>query len=400
MKNKILFISTLLPYPLNNGGKIKTYNTLKMLSEKYSIDLICYYENDEELKYINDIKDIVENVECIKGKITTNENKAYMCKLAFRSVFSMLPLTVLKFYDSKFKQLIDYRIKNNKYDIIYVDHLQISINLKKYKTYNTKYIIDEHNCEHLIMKRKFKEENNIFKKVFFNLEYLKLKKYEKDRLKKFDKIIVLSENDKKEIAELGIVEDSIEIIPIPFSEGFIKENLNLKKDRVNILFLGTMSWMPNYEGVLWFLKKVVPLLRSNKINFKLYIIGKGPSKEILDYDNKKDIEVLGFVEDIDKYIETCDCMVVPIFFGSGIRVKIIEAFAKKIPVISTTIGAEGLNIDNLKNILIADNENEFSKCIKDIQNPLLRCKLANNARITFENKYSFRAIKDKFLKSL
>ncbi|MDZ5254361.1 glycosyltransferase family 4 protein [Clostridium sp. LIBA-8841] len=400
MKKNILFISTLLPYPLNNGGKIKTYNTLKILSESYDIDLICYYENENELKYIENLKEVAKNIDVFKSKITTNDNKKYMCKLALKSLFTSLPLTVLKFFSGNFSQLIHKKIEENKYEKLYIDHLQISINIKNFNLKNLDYILDEHNCEYLIMKRKAKEEKNIFKKIFFGLEYLKLKNYEKNIGDKVNKIIALSENDKKELDNIGIKMNKIKVIPIAFSTDYIKENLNEKKECLNILFLGTMSWMPNYEGVLWFLKNVIPILREEKMNFKFYIVGKGASDEINQYDNGKDIEILGFVEDLNQYFDLCDCMIVPIFFGSGLRVKIIEAFAKKMPVISTTIGAEGLNIENKKNILIADSSKEFLSSLKDINNPKIREKLARNGRIVFENEYSFEAIKNKILKFL
>ncbi|MGU8583467.1 glycosyltransferase family 4 protein [Clostridium perfringens] len=400
MKKKILFISTLLPYPLDNGGKIKTYNTLKILSENYDIDLICYYENEKELKYIENLNKVVKNIDVFKSKITTNENKKYMCKLALKSLFTGLPLTVLKFSNQKFSQLINKKIEKNKYEKLYIDHLQISINIKKFNVKTLDYILDEHNCEYLIMKRKAKEEKNIFKKIFFEIEYLKLKHYEKKIGNKVDKIISLSETDKKELENIGVKENKIKVIPIAFSTDYIKENLEEKKECLNILFLGTMSWMPNYEGVLWFLKNVIPILRDEKINFKFYIVGKGANEEINYYNNGKDIIILGFVEDLNEYFNLCDCMIVPIFFGSGLRVKIIEAFAKKMPVISTTIGAEGLYVKNRKNILISDSSKEFFSALKDIYNPEVRKKLAENGRKVFENEYSFEAIKNKFLEFL
>lgn len=396
MKNKILFITTLLPFPLNNGGKIKTYNTIKMLSERYDIDLICYYENDTDLEYLKYVKQEVREVQLVKGKITTSENKLYMLKLAFKSLFSKLPVTVLKFFDKEFSSLIEKYMNSYEYEKVYVDHLQISINLKNVENNNIEYILDEHNCEYLIMKRKFNEEKNVVKKLFFCLEYLKLKKYEKNTLDKFDKIITLSNNDKYELMKLNISESKMKIIPIPFLDEYIKKNIKEYKTNLDILFVGTMSWMPNSEGILWFLENVVPKLRENKLNFKVYIIGKGANKSILSYNNESDIEILGFVQDINRYIEKCDCMIVPIFFGSGLRVKIIEAFAKKIPVISTTIGAEGLKICDNKNILIANTVDEFNEKIKCMYNPKTRYELANNARITFEEEYSFSSIKNKF----
>ena len=365
------------------------------VDEKYEIDLICYYEDDTELQYKENLYNIVSSIELVKGKITTKDNKLYMICLGIKSIFSKLPLTVLKFLSKEFKCKVNKKLCDVKYEKIYIDHLQIAININIKQ--NIEVILDEHNCEYIIMKRKFEEENNLIKKIVFGLEYIKLKQYEKKILKNVSKVIALSEQDKNQLVRLGCDTNKIEIIPIPFSDGYIKKDfISNNSEIINILFVGTMSWMPNEEGVLWFIKKVVPLLRNKNLKFKLYIVGKGAGKEICSYNNNVDIEVLGFVESIDNYIELCDCMIVPIFFGSGIRVKIIEAFSKKIPVISTTIGAEGLKAINNHNILIADNEYEFVECIKCMKNAELKNNLINNARKVFEKEYSYNSIKNKF----
>lgn len=400
MKEHILFVTTLLPYPLDNGGKIKTYNTLKILAEEYYIDLVCFYEEESEKENIGILNKLCTTVTCYKGKIITSNNKTYMCKLALKSIFSKLPLTIMKFQNRDFTNFINYKLANKKYKYIHIDHLQVAINVNRNNNKQTQIILDEHNCEYLIMKRKYFEESNILKKIFFGYEYLKLKNYEKSIINRSNKIITLSDKDKATLNELCGKSLPIEVIPIPIEATFSKKNVNSELEKVKLLFLGTMSWMPNYEGIVWFLNNVVNKMRKNDIPFELYIVGKNPGNDIVKYHNNKDIIVTGYVEDVDEYIERCDFVVVPIFFGSGLRVKILEALAKSIPVISTDIGAEGLQVTNNKDILLANNEEEFIDAINKLKKASMREYISTNGKNLFDEKYSFEAIKIRLLNLL
>lgn len=390
---KVLFITNLVPYPLDNGGKIKTYNMLKMISVDNEIDLCCFHENNMNNNCINELKKICKNVYSFEKKITTSTNHKYMIKLAIKSIFSFYPLTVLKFEDSRMKKLINDLRKKNNYDVIYIDHLQLSIYLKE--GFRELKILDEHNCESMIMKRTFLEEKNILKKIFLGLEYKKLNRFESKQLNKVDKIIVLSKEDRDTLLKISDTKkNKYSIIPIPIECNFYKKsNFIEDKNKVRIMFLGTLSWNPNREAILWFLKNVMPELDNR---YELYIVGKDPSKDVLDLSNKfKNVKITGYVNDVNEYIELCDIMIVPIFIGSGLRVKILEALGKGIPVISTNIGAEGIAVNNNKEIIFANNKDEFIKGLIKLEDDNYYLSIKKNGRSLYEKEYSFDAISSK-----
>lgn len=392
---KILFITNLIPYPLDNGGKIKTYNTLQMMKKENKIDLFSFYESDKEKKSLDFMKEQFDNVYAIKKPLTTNKNKKKMLLIAFKSLFRKYPFVLLKYIDKRMKKLLKENINVNKYDLIYIDHLQLGVYFNILKEAKCKIYLDEHNCESQILKRKMEEEKSFLKKVLINIEYKKLKQFENNMLKKVDKVIVLSNEDKKCLIEdLTINEEKFVIVPIPIKVDYTKDIGSKINDEIKIMFLGTLTWFPNAQGIEWFIDNVIPRLEKENIKYKLYIVGKDPSDALKNKSNKNDnIIVTGYVESIDKYIEKCDIMIVPIFIGSGMRVKILEGLGKNIPIITTKIGAEGINIENGKNILIADNEDDFVKNILKLKkNSELYNKLQVNGSKLFNELYSIESI--------
>ena len=229
---------------------------------------------------------------------------------------------------------------------------------------------------------------------------MRLKKFESKMLNEVDKVVVLSKEDEDTLISISNTSTEKYIrIPIPIEINHIKTNSLKSKNHYNILFLGTLSWFPNSQGIDWFIKKVVPLLDKESFEYTLYIVGKDPSDELKEISKMRDdIIVTGFVDDVNEYIDLCDFMVVPLFIGSGMRVKILEAMGKNIPVISTTIGCEGIEVEDKESILIANDELEFIESIKEISDIETYEKIRLNAKKLFEEKYSVTALEKLYSK--
>lgn len=402
---RILFLTNLLPYPLDNGGKIKTYSTLEALyNGGYDVDLLCFYEEKIlKIEWVENVKKYCRRVDCVQTKLTTNGNVIYMLGQAFLSLFSPLSFGLYKYKNKDMFDMLKNRISDNEYDIVYYDHLQLCV----YDTYikkmikKSKYILDEHNCEYTIMKRHYENSCNIIKKIFLRMEYKKLQKFESKMLKCVDKVFVLSKEDKIQLEKISKNKFNYDIIPIGIAEHKIKNIIGNNLKELKLLFLGTMTWEPNRNGLLWFMQNVIPELYNKKINFSLDVVGKNPSDEIMQLANKsKNINVAGYVESTEEYFEKCDVMIVPLFVGSGQRVKIIESFSRGFPVISTTVGAEGLSYVDDENIIIANTVAQFADKIVKIQDRDFYKKIAKNSRKTYEDKYSCESVQQKILKSI
>lgn len=382
---KILFITNLIPYPLDNGGKIKSYNTLVALSKKHNIDLLCFANSHDELKYINSLKDITNNIDVLVKTLVRSSSKSAFIKDYVSSLFTPWPYSIRKFYDKRFKEILINYINNNEYDFIYVDHLPMMVYYKYFEKIPT--LLDQHNVESLIFKRFVETETNLFKKILGSFEYRKLKKFEVESISISSQVICLSENDKHEFENLGTPSEKLSVIPIHIKLNKKYEPKSYYGGKFKLLFLGSMSWYPNQNGLKWFMENVWTSLDHSE--YQLYIVGNKPPAFIQSYNNGKDVFVTGYVEDVDEYIELCDVSIVPLFVGSGQRVKIIESFAKGIPVLSTSIGAEGLKWEDGKELFIADNAKQFVNILNSIKaNPVKVKELSINAMNTFDEYYA------------
>ncbi|MCI9571868.1 MAG: glycosyltransferase [Lachnospiraceae bacterium] len=397
---KILFLTNLLPYPLDNGGKIKTYTTLQGLSRAdYSVDLVCFTEDKMGINDVPiELSRMCNRVEQIFLRLTTAENKKYMMQTAMRSLFSKCSFGLYKYKSQEMVLKLKKLSESTRYDCIYYDHLQMCI----YKPYldalfpGCKTVLDEHNCETLIILRNAQNSSNIVKRLFLYLEAYKLRYFEARCLNTVDASIVLSQEDYRMLRGLCKNDFPHKVIPIGVQDRGIKQNMPIEKC-LNILFIGTLTWEPNNKGMQWFLREVVPLLDASGFQYSLYIVGKNPSRELKELIGVHDnIFLTGYVDSIDEYYDKCHCMVVPLFIGSGQRVKIIEAFSKGMPVVSTSIGAEGLRYSHGDNILIADNADEFVHNIVAISEEQ-RKKISVMGRQTYEEHYSPGAVQAKIL---
>ena len=395
---RILYIANLIPYPLDGGGKIFTFSTIQALSNSNDIDLLCFYEHEQVDVGENMLASYCNYIKALPIRVTTSENKSLMVKKAFKSLFSRYPLAVEKYASQEMYENIESLLTNNTYDCVFINLLAMCIyfdHIKKIKP-EIRVILYEQNCEAIIYKRLFEKEQRIIKKCFIGMEYKKLYRFEQETINKVDKVIVLSKEDRK---NLKIEQASV--IPIGVQpQKYRKKYDNGIHEKVKMLFVGTMTWAPNSEGIIWFLKNVMPMCGDIE-KYDLTIVGKNPSQEVRELANRySNVHVLGYVESLDAVYDNADVLVVPLLVGSGQRVKIIEAFAKAYPVISTSIGAEGLDYVDNETILIANSAEEFKTQIDKCFDHKLLKKIGLGGLKVFEKEYSTIIIGKKLEKAI
>jgi len=228
-------------------------------------------------------------------------------------------------------------------------------------------VIREHNVEYVIMERFYKTLRNPILKFLVKKQYEKLKNYEITILGKFGKILAITEVDKRRlIKENPSLANKIEVIPVGVDIDKFKffEKPFDKRENV-IVSIASMDWIPNQQGLIWFIEKVMPLLRNSIPDIKLYIIGKGMPTWFKKYEDRRNIFVLGFVKDeeLEKILQVAKVAIVPLFVGGGMRVKILNYLSWGLPTVSTSVGAEGIELESGSEILIANDEETFSRNI-------------------------------------
>jgi glycosyltransferase involved in cell wall biosynthesis len=386
----ILQISPQTSYPYDSGGRLSIYGITKSLAEKgHKITFVTYITDYPKQEHINELKKICEPIFIKKN----TKNNLFG---AFINLFSSVPYNISKYYSKELKIFLQDFLSKNEIDIVHIDHLHMSWTvdvIKKIK--NIPVVLREHNLEMKIMERFGEVELNFILKAFSKIQYKKFLKYEPQQCKKFDKCVMITKEDQSALLSLS---SDIKTSVIP--AGVDNKILLFESNNIiphSIYHIGSLEWEPNYNGLMYFISEIFPEIIRKFPDTKLYIYSKGVEKLILNESIKKNIVLCGYVDDIWKEVMDKQIMVVPLKVGSGMRIKIIEMLAAGKIVVSTSIGKEGIEVENGKHILIADDSKSFVKVISDVfNNKIDLLEVSNSAKAIIKEKYSWDNISNKF----
>ncbi len=381
----ILFITPYLPYPPISGGRLQTFLRIKNLKKRgHNVYLVSIVNHDLSRREVEDIRRYVTGIEVMKARIDLTKLKYLLRKSLILELFPYL---------FGFEEKIKSISKNRDIDIAIYE----GIGVAQYKraTNNIPNIIYEHNVEHEIVEQMVSYYRksplnlfsgsageilrNIWLYIFGDKETSLARKFEFEVLKDFDLCITCSDRDA-DILKRTVKE--IPILSIPWVIEMPKEfNMPNEKDIYNLVFVGSMHWEPNKDAIIWFIKKVMPLIRESLKNIRLIVVGSFMNKEIYRLNNGVDICVKGFVKNLSEVWLNTDIFIAPIRLGSGVNVKIIEAMSYGIPVVTTSKGAEGLKVLAGEHFVLSNTPKEFAKSIKSlIDNLDMRRSLSIKAR--------------------
>lgn len=388
----ILFLSTRSPYPLISGHSLRTYHILKGAAQRHNVTLVTFVQLEEELKK--------ENLEHLKRfcravhpfRVPVDMSKIRLTASLIANIFSTLPFVAQKYDDPMMRQKIREIIKTKSIDLVHVDMLPLTIYIDEFK--DLPKILVNHNVESVRLHRWHQTESNILKKAYLGIQWPKLRSFERSAMDKFDGCVVVSETDKQLLRKMGI-NNKLFVVPNGTDTEFFKPRTKAKIEN-SVLWIGHMDVHTNKDAVLYFWREIYPLLRKRYPQVQMIFVGTAPSQNIVDAAKKDNqIKVTGFVEDIRPYLDKSAVMVVPIRIGSGTRLKILDAMAMGKAIVSTSVGCEGLNVTHGKNILIADDPEEFTnRTIGLLKNPDMRMNLERNAR-ELAKTYDWDLIREK-----
>jgi len=394
---KILWLSHILPYPPKGGVMQRSYNLIKEVAKENEVYLFAFNQKawlptkEDIIKAKKEFERFCKKVEVFE--LPSDKSKFAWYKLVIKSFFSKDAYTINWTKSNEMQKAITEFLSKKSIDIIHCDTIGLAEYVKGIK--GIPKVLNHHNIESHMMLRRAKKEKNLFKKIYFYVEGLKLKKYENRICPKFDINLVVSELDKERL--LNIAPNSkVEVIPNGVDINYFKP-LNSKIKRHNIVFAGRMNAYPNEDAVIWFLKEIWPLLKKEVPDATFTIAGRNPTPRIKKFaKNDSSILVTGYVDDIRPFIAQAEVYICPIRDGGGTKLKILDAMAMGKIIVTTTIGAEGLGVIHERHVLIAnDPKISASQVLLVFNNPDLRKYLSQNARQLVKKEYSWEIIGKK-----
>jgi len=313
------------------------------------------------------------------------------------NLFSKTSFNISKYFSHEFERLLIRELKNTTYDIIQFEGLFVSQYLAAVRKNSDAILIYRaHNIENQIWERLALQKNDPFKKSYLKMHAKRIKNYELEQLNNFDGIAVFTEQDKSTLLEYG-TKIPIEILPLGINLNHYKPDFS-KTEFPSLFFLGSLDWLPNREGIEWFLENFHKELTEGDLRVRFYVAGNDIPESFDDYEVMGKIFIQGEVDDALEFLNSKSIMIVPLLSGGGMRVKIVEGMAMQKCIISTSLGAEGINYENGTNILIANNQDEFYEAIKTCITDEEFCKtIGLNARRLMEEQDDVNKVTKKLV---
>ena len=389
---KILFLTPYVPYPLNNGGLIRVHHMMVNLGSKHDVTVICMEpDNDAQAQGIQVIEDTGITIETVP--VARNQKKELKRIYQLLSLVSTKPYQYKQYHSVAMQNAITRHLKEGGYDLLLVEFSQMG-----YYQLDTDIpsFVDQHNVEYEIMHRTFETEKNPLRKLLAYSEWKKFYKQEIENCEKFTACLTTSIRDA-EILQQRSPDMECHVIPNGVDSEFFKSNTATDFDPNMVLFTGTISYYPNTEGILWFYKNIWPLIKEKNPLATFCIAGKSPPPEVQAIaDSDESVTATGMVDDMRDYYNKAAVVVVPLRVGGGTRLKILEGMAMSKAIISTSVGAEGIEHTDGTDILLKDTPEDFSDAVVTVMNDAaLRQKLEKGGRDLVEAKYDWRAVTDK-----
>ncbi|MCE5199277.1 MAG: glycosyltransferase family 4 protein [Armatimonadota bacterium] len=388
---KILFLAHLFPLPLDSGGKIKSFHTLKILSSMHDVAVLAYVRNQDEMQRLDELRHVCSSVtivSLVRGKF---RNVADLTS----SLISRKSFIVSRDYRREMQEAFTRLVGDFQPDVVHIDHLQMAQFVDFNASYRT--VLDNHNVECMIIKRIAESSKSTMERMCASIEWPKLRAYELDACRRCDAVLTVSEEDKATLQEFNQSLANIHTVPIGVDTDYFAsvERVNNSK---NIISIGTMYWPPNIDSMLYFYREILPLVKREVPDCTLTIIGQRPAAAIKKLESDPAVKVTGTVDDVREPARDCGAFVVPLRSGSGVRVKILNAFAMGLPVVSTTVGVEGITAKHGEHLMIADSPADFSRCVAQVlKDPWLAEKLGNNGRKLVAESYSWQKVGERLL---
>ncbi|MBD1393745.1 glycosyltransferase family 4 protein [Mucilaginibacter glaciei] len=361
---RILILTHRVPFPQNGGYPIVVGNTVKgLVSLGHDVSLISINVKKRSGK-VTERDELLDKISYTEYDINTRLTVLE----AISNLFTRNPYNIDKYYNAGFEALLIKNIQTQDYDIIQFEGLFLVPYLSAIRRASkAKLVFRAHNIEHQVWQKLAKQKSDPIKRWYLNLIARRIQAYEYGLRDKFDGVVVFTVQDRNTIVERGS-QTPITVLPIGLDLSKYQPD-DTKTEFPSLFFLGSLDWLPNKEGIEWFIDNFHKDLIDGRLKVKFYVAGHNIPESYDDYEVPGKVFIQGEVDDALEFVNSKSIMIVPLLSGGGMRVKIVEGMAMQKCIISTSLGAEGINYSNGTNILIANNTDEFfsaiTKCISD-----------------------------------
>ena len=385
---KILFLSPTVPFPLTDGGRIRVFNLLKQIAEKSDVTLLALETQPTDAEGVAELQQLGIQVHLVPNAPTLPRVSFGTLVNAF---FKRQPITVARYdlptYRQKFRELV----ATENFDLVHYEMFHTA----QFRTETElPSVLSQQNVDSAIWRRLCGETANPFYKFAYWTQQLAFQRYERVLSPKFDAVTCTSDIDAA-VFQRHCAADTIEIIPNGVDVTHYQPDFTSEAP-AHLIYIGSMDWYPNEDAVAFFADEVLPSIQGKVPDVQFSIVGGNPSARVQRLAEREGVVVTGRVPEIKPYFAEATVFVVPLRIGSGTRLKILEALAMGKAIVSTSVGAEGLDLKDGEEIFIADAPTAFADAVtRLLTDASLRRRVGENGRARVEQDYDWRSIGEK-----
>jgi glycosyltransferase involved in cell wall biosynthesis len=385
----LLFLSFAFPLPANNGHRMRTWSLLEALAaEGHDVTLLTFGEPGEAGRHDVALRKVCREIEIVPLILDSLSSTAnYLERLV--GLFFAQSYAVRRFVSSEMQARIRHLLARDSFDAVICDTAYSAVNLSDTQA---PIVLNCHNVEHIVLERYASLEGNPAKRFYAWSETCKLRRWEKHTCRRAAIGMACSENDRQLVSSLCPGLRATVVPNVVDVDRYLPEREHTSS---TILFQGAMDWFPNRDAVSFFVARILPVLKQLVPHIRFVVAGRNPSPNFVSmFADASGIQFTGSVPDMRAEIAKAAVCVVPLRIGSGTRLKILEAAAMAKPIVSTRVGAEGLDFVDGEEIVLADEPSEFARAILDLlADPVRRRTMGLAARRRVEIQYSMPALR-------
>lgn len=386
---RILVIDEEFPYPLDSGKRIRTYNLLSRLAARCELHYLAYGSTDSES--FKALSEAHMNPIPVPAAIPPQSGPLFYLRLG-ANLFSRYPYIVERHHSTVFQTCLNDAIARLQPDLILCEWTPYAVYLQE--SMGVPRVVVAHNMEQRIWQRYYEHEQSPLKKWYIGRQMVKVESFEREVFNRVEGAVAVSEPEASEITSINaglsvrVVENGVDLdyfTPSPDEH-----------QGESLVFVGAMHWRPNQDAVQYFVDEILPLVRNLRPDVSITVVGQGPPPHIQKLDALPGVHIVGRVDDVRPYVDSATVYVVPLRIGGGTRLKILEALAMNKAIVSTSVGAEGLNVIDGTHIMIADTAPDFADRIERLlADAALRKKLGEEGRKLVGERYRWETLAGK-----
>jgi len=402
---RVLLLTQVLPYPLDSGAKVRAYHMLCHLARQHEVTLVSFTRDDDRPEALAHLRACCHAVHVVPIRRSLARN----AWAAARGLITGLPMTIMRDEAGDMVALLRRLAREAPYDVVHADQTSMARYGRLAARFGAQHraphrpatLLDEHNAIYLLVRRMADTEANPLRRAVMRREARAFARFEADMSRAYDALLTVIPEDKDRLlallppGERERASAKFAVVPISVDPGEVAPVAHPDGGPPTVVHVGTMFWPPNVHGVLWFAREVLPLVRRQMPEARFVVVGKNPPPEVLALTDDPRVDVTGYVPDagLVAHLERATAFAVPLHAGGGMRVKILDAWLWGLPVISTSIGAEGIEVVDGENLLIADGALAFAEAtVRALTDRALNARLRANGRAWVETHYAYPVV--------